>query len=136
VTVEQPDRVPQLRGEERLYFDAARRGELVIQRCEACGTTMFASRVVCVSCGSRALIVVVASGRGTVYSYTIVHRAPFRSMRDQTPYVVALIDLAEGVRVMANVIGERTSDVTIGAQVHVSFESLTAEFVVPQFVLV
>ena len=136
MTVEQPDRVPQLRGEERLYFDAARRGELVIQRCEACGTTTFASRVVCVSCGKRALKVVAASGRGTVYSYTIVHRAPFPSMRGQTPYVVALIDLDEGVRVMGNLIGERSDGVTIGAQARVSFESLTAAFVVPQFVLV
>jgi uncharacterized OB-fold protein len=76
-----------------------------------------------------------ASGKGTIYSYTVVHRAP-SSFADSVPYVVALIDLTEGVRMMTNVVGVPPSDVRIGAAVEVIFDDVTPEITLPKFRLV
>jgi uncharacterized OB-fold protein len=73
-----------------------------------------------------------ASGRGTIYSFTVVHRAP-PGFTDSVPYVVALIDLAEGVRLMSNIVDCAPIDVRIGAAVQVTFDDVTPEITLPKF---
>jgi hypothetical protein len=75
---------------------------------------------------------VEASGRGTVYSYTVVHRAANEAFADQVPYVIALIDLEEGVRLMTR-LSPRPVSVRVGAQVIVHFERVTDEVTLPIF---
>ncbi|HLH74793.1 MAG TPA: Zn-ribbon domain-containing OB-fold protein [Chloroflexota bacterium] len=119
-------------GDTKPYWDAAREHRLVIQHCADCGLAVFYPRAICPHCGSDRLHWVDASGRGTVYSYTIVHRAPV-GFTDAVPYVVALIDLEEGVRLMSNVVDCTPSDVQIGERVEVVFEDVTPEISLPKF---
>ena len=83
------------------YWDAARRGELVLQRCERCGHRPFPPRAHCSDCGSGALAWAPVSGRGRVHSYTVAHRPPHPKFAKQVPLVVAIVELDEGPRMVA-----------------------------------
>jgi uncharacterized OB-fold protein len=106
-----------------------------IQRCEDCASFTFYPRALCPSCGSRALRWAPVSGRGRIYSLTIVHRPTNAAFKSETPYVVALIDLEEGCRMMSNVIGVQADpdQVKIGMPVEVVYERVTDDTVLPKF---
>ena len=126
--------VPIVNADSSPYWDGARDGKLLLQRCGECGTLRFFPRYLCTECGSDNTEWAEASGRGTVQSFTIVHRAAFPEFQARTPYVVALIDLAEGPRMMTNIVGEDALDVIIGDAVEVTFEDRGTEGAkVPQF---
>lgn len=117
----------------RLYWEATRRHELVIQRCRSCGEHYFYPRPHCPLCLSERTAWVPASGRGTVYAFTVVHRPPGPGFAERGPYVVALVDLAEGPRMMSNVVGCAPEEVHSGMLVHVDFEDVTPEVSLPVF---
>jgi uncharacterized OB-fold protein len=119
-------------GDTKPYWDAAREHRLVIQRCQACQQAIFYPRSLCPHCMSDQIAWIDASGTGTIYSFTVVHRAPAQFAED-APYVVALIDLAEGVRLMSSVVDCAPSDVRIGARVEVTFDDVTPEITLPKF---
>ncbi|MGH9028335.1 MAG: Zn-ribbon domain-containing OB-fold protein [Acidimicrobiales bacterium] len=108
------------------YWSAAHDGRLVLQRCEACGAYQLYPRDHCISCGG-AVSWVEASGRGSVYSFTIIRQNYSRAFRDMIPYVVALVDLEEGPRLMTNIVECDPADVTIGMPVHATFEQVSEE---------
>lgn len=118
-------------GDTRPYWNAAKEHRLVLRRCLDCQTAIFYPRGICPHCMSDHLDWITASGRGTIYSYTVVHRAP-AGFQDRVPYVVALIDLDEGVRMMSNVV-DAGSEVRVGAPVQVIFDDVTAEITLPKF---
>ena len=101
------------------FWAAARRGELLLQRCTACASWQFPPRVVCIRCGApvrwRA-----AAGTGTLYSFTVVHRAP-ADFADLAPYAVGLADLAEGVRMVA-IVDAPLDQVAVGLPLRVAFD--------------
>ena len=102
------------------FYAGCARGELLVQRCVSCGHRQFYPRWCCTACGGD-VEWTVGSGRGTVYTFTIIrqnHAEPFRS---ELPYVVAMIELAEGPRVMSNVTDIDPEIVTIGLPVEVHF---------------
>lgn len=101
------------------YWGAARQGRLVVQRCRRCGHHQLYPRPHCLVCRG-ALSWVEASGRGTVYSFTVVRQNYSRPFRDWIPYVVALVDLEEGPRLMTNVVGCDPEDVHVGMAVRAS----------------
>jgi uncharacterized OB-fold protein len=116
------------------YWEGARADKLLLQQCGDCGTVRFFPRYLCTECGSDHTDWTEASGRGTVHSFTIVHRAAFPEFQVQTPYVVALIDLEEGPRMMTNIVGDDALNVAIGDAVTVEFEERGNEGAkVPQF---
>jgi uncharacterized OB-fold protein len=115
----------------RPYWEGCRAGELRVQRCEQCARFQFYPRVVCSHCGAQSLAWQAVSGRGRVASFTVVRRGI--SPAYQAPYVVALIDLEEGVRLMSNVVGCDPDQVSVGDAVAVRFESWGAEHVLPVF---
>lgn len=116
------------------YWEGARDNKLLLQRCSDCGTLRFFPRYLCTECGSDNTGWVEAAGRGTVHSFTVVHRAAFPEFQAQTPYVVALIDLEEGPRMMSNIVGADSLDVAIGDAVTVEFEDRGDDGAkVPQF---
>jgi len=126
--------VPIVNADSAPYWEGARNEKLLLQRCGDCGTLRFFPRYLCTECGSDNTGWVEASGRGTVHSFTIVHRAAFPEFQARTPYVVALIDLAEGPRMMTNIVGDGALDVEIGDTVKVCFEGRGTEGAkVPQF---
>lgn len=116
------------------YWEGAREDKLLLQRCGDCGTLRFFPRLLCTECGSENTEWDEVSGRGTVQSFTVVHRAAFPEFQAQTPYIIALIDLEEGPRMMTNIIGDDAHDVAIGDAVTVAFEERGRDGAkVPQF---
>ncbi|MFT3816578.1 MAG: Zn-ribbon domain-containing OB-fold protein [Rubrivivax sp.] len=115
------------------YWNAAREQRLLIRRCGACGALHFMPRHLCPQCWSDDLQWIDAKGRGRVHSYTVIHRASSPAYASMTPYVVALIELDEGPRMVANILGDDALQVRIGDAVEVMFEDRGEGHKVPQF---
>jgi len=132
-----PEQIPQTTpdGDSQVYWEGIARGELRIQRCAACTLYVFYPRAICPHCFSDRLSWVAASGKGTIYSYSVAHQA-FGSFAKEVPFVIAIIELEEGVRMMTRVIGTPRERITIGAPVRVSFESIAEGPTLPYFRLV
>ncbi|MBE3558090.1 MAG: Zn-ribbon domain-containing OB-fold protein [Ktedonobacteraceae bacterium] len=125
--------IPDVSEIARPYWEAARREELAIQRCRACGAAIFYPRHWCPACFSLNLGWEKASGSGEVLSYSIIYQAPFESYAPDVPYVLAIIKLAEGPQMMTNIINCRPENIYVGMPVQVTFERRAGEFNVPQF---
>ncbi|MFJ9408900.1 bifunctional MaoC family dehydratase N-terminal/OB-fold nucleic acid binding domain-containing protein [Streptomyces sp. NPDC101393] len=108
---------------------AARR--LLIQRCTRCAVLRFPWLPGCNGCGCAAWDTVEASGAGTVYSYVVMHHPPFPAF--DPPYAVGLIELAEGVRMVSEVVGVPYDEVRIGMPVRLEFQQVDEELLLPVF---
>ena len=127
--VPRPDRVTQP------FWDSVKAHAMSIQRCGACGRYVFYPRGHCPACFGRDLEWRPVSGRGVVHAFTIVHYHPTPVFRADTPYVVALIELEEGVRMMSNLV-DVTPDprhVRVGLPVEVVYEDVTPGLTLPKF---
>ena len=113
------------------WFSACAEGRLLIQRCEDCGHYQFYPRVICSSCASSNVQWVEASGKARLTSFSVVRRAVSRAY--EAPYVVALVELQEGPRMMSNIIDVDPQTVRIGAPLSVRFESWSDEVTLPVF---
>ena len=102
------------------FWEAAARGELLIQECPSCGHRQFYPRALCTACGADAEWL-TRSGRGTVHTFTVIRQNRAKPFKDELPYVVAMIELDEGARMMGNVTGCDPDDVHIGMPVEVYF---------------
>ncbi len=118
--------------ESEPFFDAAREQRLIVQRCSACHEHQFYPRKICVHCGSPDVDWVDASGKGTVHTYTVIHRQGMPGWRDEVPYVAAIIELDEGVRMTTNVVECSPEQVSIGMPVEVTFVD-EGPLVLPRF---
>lgn len=127
--------LPQPTDLTRPYWQAAARGELHMQHCQACNRWQFYPRPFCVHCESDDLQWRAVSGLGRIYTYTVNHRAPNPFMKQRLPYVVALVELDEGPRLMANIQGDGALETSIGRRVKVIFEAVSEELALPQFTL-
>lgn len=117
----------------RPFWEATKRSELLLQYCPQCNAYQFYPRVVCKNCLSD-VEWVASSGRGTVYSFSVVHKAFNPEFKDKVPYIVALITLDEGPRMMTNLIGVPIEDVKIGMPVEVDFSKSFGEYNLVQFI--
>ncbi len=115
------------------FWDGCRAGELKLQYCAACGRYQFYPRIVCGHCHAPEPGWRRVSGRGSIASFTVVRRG--LSPAYQAPYVVALVDLAEGPRMMSAISGCEPGAVRVGAPVAVRFETWGADCAVPVFQL-
>lgn len=113
------------------FWDAAKEGTLLLQYCPDSKRYQFFPRPVSLYTGKRNLRWRKASGRGTVYSYTVTRVAP-PGFEGRVPYIVATIELAEGVRMLTNVINCAPDDVAIGMKVRVAWEP-RGDFTLPVF---
>lgn len=114
----------------QFYWDGVQAGELRVQRCGECGELRHPPGPMCPHCHATKPGYVVASGLGTVHSYVVHHHPPVPGHR--TPFVVAVIDLAEGVRMVGNVLCP-PGDVHIGMPVEVTFQKIDDELTLPQW---
>ena len=103
------------------YWEATREGKLLIKECGSCGRAYFYPRNHCPHCWSTDTAWREASGRGTVYTFTIVYQNDLPPFRDRLPYVVAIVELDEGVRMTSNIEGIDPEDVRCGMRVQVGF---------------
>ncbi|MGB8691880.1 MAG: Zn-ribbon domain-containing OB-fold protein [Steroidobacteraceae bacterium] len=125
--------LPQITPETAEYWAGCKRHELLIQRCADCGAAQFYPRAFCTHCSGSKVRWVRASGRGTLASYTIVHRAVSQAYAAEVPYVVALVSLEEGPMMMSNVIGCSPGDLRVGMSLQVVFDDWSESITVPKF---
>ena len=126
-----PQPVPN--GDSAPYWAAARERRLLIRKCAACEGVHFMPRYLCPHCWSDRLEWVDSKGTGSVHSFTIIRRAPLANFAALAPYVVALIELDEGPKMIANVLGNDALLTRIGDRVEVTFEDRGEGALVPQF---
>ncbi|MFF5127598.1 bifunctional MaoC family dehydratase N-terminal/OB-fold nucleic acid binding domain-containing protein [Streptomyces syringium] len=113
------------------FWEGVAAHKLLFQRCDACGTPRFPWLPGCGSCGSPEWTAVEASGAGTVYSYVVMHHPPFPAF--DPPYAVALVELAEGVRMISNITGVAADRVRVGMPVTLEFLRVAPDQELPVF---
>ncbi len=124
---------PGIDWETRAYWEGAKRHELILQRCSSCAAIQHRPRALCVSCFADTIEYFRASGRGSVYSYTITHQNQSPGFRNATPYVLAWVELEEGVRLLSNIVGCSPDKVRIGMPIEVDFADIDGEVAIPRF---
>ena len=118
--------------ETKHFWDGTAAGELRLQRCDACSNVYFPPRPFCPACASRNVTVFKASGHATLYSYVINHRpAPGFT----PPYAIAVVELAEGPRMMTNIVGcpQTPEALELDMKLEVAFEKLDDNCTLPLF---
>lgn len=126
--------LPVVDPETRPFWEACREGRLMLQRCARCGHTRFPPTSFCPKCRSAEHEWVESRGRGRVFSWIVVrHPVPREVYAMEVPYVVALIELDEGVRMASNIVGIAPESVTAGMPVRVVFRRATPEITLPLF---
>ena len=115
------------------FWDAAREHRLVLQHCASCDRPIHYPRVACPHCGGSDLDWRPVSGRGTVYSFTVVVSNAPSAFLAEMPYVVAVIELDEGVRMLSNIVEADPEHLSCDLPVEVVFEELDEHFTLPKF---
>jgi uncharacterized protein len=112
---------------DEIYFAAAKEGRLLVKRCPNCGKSHHYPRAMCPFCWSDAVEWTEASGKGTIYTYSIMRRG--------TPYCIAYVGLQEGPRIMSNIVDCDLEKIRIGQQVQVVFKPTEGGWAIPMFTL-
>jgi uncharacterized protein len=113
------------------FFDGARAGKLMLQHCDACDAWSFPVRERCPHCFAARLAWRQASGRGSLYTFTIMHQVMNPGFASAVPYNVAQVDLDEGVRMTSNIVGIDNDALRIGMRLEAVFEGETVS--IPKF---
>jgi hypothetical protein len=117
----------------RPYWEEARRGRLVVQHCPGCDRIWHPPLPRCPHCHRAEPAWRPVSGEGTVYSFTVVRHATHVALASQVPYVIAIVELAEGPRVVAGIRGTPPDSMRVGMPVRAVFENVTEQVTLPQF---
>jgi uncharacterized OB-fold protein len=129
--------LPKINAVTRPFWSAAAERRLCMPRCRDCAAFTFPPRPSCCECGGENLKWTNLSGRGVVYSFTVIRQIvggpTAKAFEDDIPYIVALIDLDEGPRLTSNVIGCPIDAVTIDMPVEVTFEQASVDVWLPKF---
>ena len=117
------------------YWDSLKSHAMRLQRCGSCGRFVFFPRALCPFCFSDALTWAPVSGRGVVHAFTVPHRHPSPAFQPDLPYVVALVELEEGPRLMTNLIDvpPDPAQIAVGMPVEVVYDDVTPEVTLPRF---
>ena len=125
--------LPTLTKLNRPFFEGAKQGELRLQRCDACGQHWFPPSKNCPRCLSTDWQWIIASGRGRVWSWIVMHQRYFKAFEADLPYNVAFIELDEGPRLMSTLVDVAPDQIRCDMPVTVTFEDATDEIAVPKF---
>lgn len=125
--------VPEVDDEWRPFFDGARQSKLLIKRCKACGVHLAPQHNLCSECLSEALEWTPASGKGTLFTFVLMHQRYHPAFASEIPYNVAVVELEEGPRLNTNIVGTKNSELWVGMPVTVTFEKLSDEVSLPKF---
>ena len=115
------------------FWEGAKQHKLLIQECKDCGIKIFYPRKYCPECLSSNLGWSEAIGKAKVFSYSITMAGVEERFAEDLPFVLALVDLDEGVRMMTNIVDCKPEEVSIGMDVEVVFKDVTDEFCLPMF---
>lgn len=109
------------------FWSSIKAHEAALQKCGGCATFRFIPMEICPKCFSAEYDWVRISGRGEVYTYTVIRRAPTPAYQADAPYVIAHVTMEEGPRMISNLIGIAPEDVKIGMQVRLVYEDVTED---------
>jgi len=116
------------------YWDATREGRLLIKRCATCGAAHHYPRPFCPVCWSDAVEWEEASGRAVLYTWSVVRQNDLPPFAERVPYVAAVVGLAEGPRMLTNVVDCDADELRVGLPLQVAYRDLDDEFTIPVFV--
>ena len=125
--------LPHVDEENRWFWEASARHELVLQKCVACSQIRYYPRALCPACLSGETRYLRASGRGKVYTFTVTYQNQAPGFRDELPYVMAYVELEEGPRILTNIVKTPPDTVAIGMPVEVVFEDVDEALAIPKF---
>jgi uncharacterized OB-fold protein len=117
----------------RPYWEGARRHELRIQRCNACRKVWAPNAPVCPHCFSEDYSWEKTDGRGKIASWVVFHKVYHPGFARDVPYNVAFVELAEGPRIISNIVGVKNEELQIGMPVEVVFEDVNDTISLPKF---
>jgi uncharacterized OB-fold protein len=119
----------------RPFWEAAKQHQLVVQRCQDCGYFNHPPRSVCDACQSQQLRFAPVSGKGTIYTFSVMYQPNIAGFEEQIPYLNVLVELDEQPRLfmVTNLPGSERDNVHIGKRVEVYFEDVTEEISLPLF---
>ena len=125
--------IPRVDEETKGYWEACRRHELYIQRCRNCDTKRLYPRAVCPKCLADDTEWLRCAGTGSVYTFTVTHQNQAPGFREELPYVLAYVELDEGLRLLTNIVQCPVDAVHIGMRVQVEFEDVADDVAIPRF---
>jgi uncharacterized protein len=125
--------VPSPTADTQPYWTGLKEHRLCLQACADCGKVRHYPRPVCDACWSMNATWIDASGRGTVHSWTITHYAFHPGFKGDLPYILLTVDLAEGVRMNAQIRGIAAADLRVGLPVKLGYDDVTPDLTLPVF---
>lgn len=128
--------LPDLQGHAGEFFGWCKRRELRFQRCTACTAWRHVPREMCPECGSFEWEWARSTGRGTIFTWTVVARALHPAFQSDAPYAPVVVEMEEGVRLLSAMTDCAPEDLHVGMPVEVVFEDVTGEVTLPRFRLV
>lgn len=132
MTAPLPTMAPPVNPDSQKFWDATSENRLLLPRCDACSTVIWYPREFCPACGSLEVSWFEASGRGSVYSFSIVRKGE-NMYAGSAPYVLAYVELEEGPRIMTNIVDCEVEAVAIGQAVSVVFHDTGQGHKLPRF---
>ena len=126
---------PMPQPESDFYWEKCKAHELWLRHCKSCDQAYFYPRDICPNCGSRDTDWIQSSGRGTLHTFSIVHRGPTPAFRDRVPYIPAIVEVESGARIATNLVEVEPDPaaIKVGMAVEVVFEDLTDTITLPKF---
>lgn len=115
------------------FYDGTKKHKLLVQHCNACGKNIFYPKTFCPYCWSENIGWIESSGKGKLYTYTVCISNVSEAFAPDLPYIVGVVDLEEGVRLLTNIVDCKPEDVTCDMGVEVVFRDVTEEFTLPLF---
>lgn len=128
-----PRPIPEVDAQLAPFFTAAKDGRLVVQRCTQCEAYRFPPRELCSGCLSTASTWVEVAGRGEIFSYNVMHQVYHPAFAAEVPYAVVVVKLAEGPKMISNLVDCPVDEIRIGMPVEVVFEPLSDTVTLPKF---
>jgi uncharacterized protein len=125
--------LPVADADSKEFWDSCHRHEMQMQKCDQCHKFYYPPGPICPHCFSNNIKWEKVSGKGEVYSFVIVRRAPGPDWEKDVPYVMADIQLPEDIRMISNVVGCKPEDVKVGMKVEVTYDDVTEEISLPKF---
>ncbi|MGZ3625030.1 MAG: Zn-ribbon domain-containing OB-fold protein [Ktedonobacteraceae bacterium] len=128
-----PKPLPVVTEENRPFWEGCQQGKLLLQQCSECHHYQFYPRLYCMKCSSDALHWVEATGRGVIYSFTIIYQNKSPEFVHDTPYNVAIVQLEEGPRLLSNIVDVDATELHVDLPVTVAFDRVTDTITLPRF---
>jgi uncharacterized OB-fold protein len=125
--------LPHIDEENRPWWEAVQRHELYVQKCRDCGDVRFHPRALCTNCLSSNTEWVRSKGTGHIYTFTVTNQNQASGFRDSLPYVMAWVELDEGVKMLTNIVDCPPEQVKIDMPVEAVFDDVTPEVTLVKF---